>query len=135
VRTLAPRQRRRERRWRCIMTQWSAEDLAALSETRRRFIRLRLAQGCKATTETRIALVAFERGLTDRQLEQFYYVNRKGAKKRHFNTEAFAKKYGIDIRWLWDGELCGHPRGLTRKQPSKTNRRPAQPQDQGGDAG
>jgi hypothetical protein len=89
---------------------------------------LRLAQGCKATTETRIALVAFERGLSDRQLEQFYFVNRKGAKKRHFDTEAFAKKYDVDIRWIWDGELCKHPRGLARKQPSKTNRRSAQPQ-------
>jgi hypothetical protein len=78
----------------------------------------------RATTETRVAWVAYERGITDRQLEQFYYVNRKGAKQRHFNTEAFAKKYGVDTQWLWHGELIGHPRGL-RKQPSKTNRRPA----------
>jgi hypothetical protein len=55
-------------------------------------------------------------------------VNRKGAKKRHFDTEAFTKKYDVDIRWIWDGELCKQPRGLARKQPSKTNRRSAQPQ-------
>jgi hypothetical protein len=112
------------------MTQWSTEALAALSETHRRFIRLRLAQGRKATTETRVALVAFERGLSEHQLEQFYYVNRKGAKKRHFDTEAFAKKYGIDIRWIWDGDLREHTRGLSKQTP-KSGRRPAQ---SGGDA-
>jgi hypothetical protein len=112
------------------MTQWSTEALAARSETRRRFIRLRLAQGWKATTETRIALVAFERGLSEHQLEQFYFVNRKGAKKRHFDTQAFAKKQGIDIRWLWDGELCGHPRGLSKQ----TRKGSCQPAQSGGDA-
>ncbi len=117
------------------MTEWSAEELARLSETRIRRIRLRQAQqGPRSTTETRIALVAFERGISARELEQFYFVNRKGTKKRHFDTEAFAKKYGISIRWIWDGELCGHPRGLERKQTRKGSRRHAQPQDQGGDA-
>jgi hypothetical protein len=71
-----------------------------------------------ATMETRIALVAFERGISDRQLEQFYFVNRKGAKKRHFNHEAFAKAYDVDIRWIWEGELCRHPRGLKPLKPA-----------------
>ena len=83
-----------------------------------------------ATMNARIEGLAF----TDRQLEQFYYVNRKGAKKRHFDHHAFAKKYGVDIHWIWDGELCSHPRGLERKQTRKGTRRHAQPQDQGGDA-
>jgi hypothetical protein len=77
--------------------------------------------------ETRVALVAFERAISDRQLEQFYFVNRKGAKKRWFNTPAFAKKYDVDIHWLWDGDLCGHPRGLTCK-PTRKGHQPAQPQ-------
>jgi hypothetical protein len=78
--------------------------------------------------ETRIALVAFERGLSEHQLDQFYFINRKGGKKRHFDHEAFAKKYGIDIHWLWEGDLRGHPRGLTRKPTPKGGRRPAQPE-------
>jgi len=65
---------------------------------------------------------------TDRQLEQFYYVNRKGAKKRHFDSEAFAKKYGVDIHWLWEGDLCAHPRGLTRQQTRNGSGRRIQPQ-------
>jgi hypothetical protein len=68
-----------------------------------------------ATTETRIALVAFEHGISVRQLEQFYYVNRKGAKKRRFNHEAFAKAYDVDICWIWEGELCKHHRAEAPK--------------------
>jgi hypothetical protein len=86
------------------MTDWTPEELARVSAAHLRCVRLCQArQAPRATTETRIALVAFERGLTDRHLEQFYYVNRKGAKKRYFDHEAFAKKYGVDIHWLWDG--------------------------------
>jgi hypothetical protein len=111
------------------MTECSDEALATLlSEEHRRLVRIRRARDCRATTETRVALVAFELGLSDRQLEQFYCVNREGAKKRHFDREAFAKKYGIDIHWLWDGDLRGHPRGLTRKQTPKSGRLPARPQ-------
>jgi hypothetical protein len=110
------------------MTGCSEEALATLlSEKHRRLIRIRSARDCRPTTETRIALVAFDLGISDRQLEQFYFVNRKGAKKRWFDHDAFAKKYSVDIHWLWEGDLRGHPRGLTRKQPGKGGRRPAQP--------
>src|SRR5258705_2732353 len=70
-----------------------------------------------ATTETRIALVAFERGIPDRELEQFYFVNRKGAKKRHFDHQAFAKKYDVDIHWIWEGDLSKHPRSADAVKP------------------
>jgi hypothetical protein len=90
------------------MTDWTLPELAKYKAAHLRCTRLCQARNApRATSETRVALVAFERGLSDRELEQFYYVNRKGAKKRHFDTEAFAKKYDVDIRWLWDGELCG----------------------------
>jgi hypothetical protein len=108
------------------MTDWSVEDLARLEAARIRCRLRRAERGSKSTTETRIALVAFERGLSNRELERFYYVNRKGAKKRYFDEHAFAKKYGVDIHWIWEGDLRGHPRGL-RKQPRKGSRRPAQP--------
>jgi hypothetical protein len=109
------------------MNDWTPEELARISAARLRFARLSQARNeTRSTSETRIALVAFERGISDRELEQFYFLNRKGAKKRHFDDEAFAKRYGIDIRWIWDGDLCKHPRGL-RKQPRKVSR-PAQPQ-------
>jgi hypothetical protein len=107
------------------MTDWSVEDLARVSAARDRFARLRRGRASESTAETRIALVAFERGLSDRELEQFYYVNRKGAKLRHFDNEAFAKRYGVDIRWIWEGDLCKHPRGLTRQRSPANARREA----------
>lgn|SRR5882724_948133 len=74
------------------MTDWTLEELTRLKSGHDRCKRLGQARRAPAaTSETRIALVAFELGLTDRQLEQFYYVNRKGAKKRHFDHHAFAK--------------------------------------------
>jgi hypothetical protein len=84
--------------------------------------------GAPATTETRVALVAFERGISAKELERFYYVNRKGSKKRYFDNYAFAEKYGVSVHWLWEGDLCEHPRGLTRQRTRKSSRRPAQPQ-------
>ena len=94
-----------------MSADWTPEELATISAAHLGCVRLCQArQAPRATTETRIALVAFERGISDRQLEQFYYVNRKGATKRHFNHEAFAKKYDVDIRWIWEGDLCKHPR-------------------------
>jgi hypothetical protein len=102
------------------MSDWSVEDLARISAAHHRRVRLCQARNApRATSKTRIALVAFERGISDRELEQFYYVNRKGAKKRYFDDKAFAKKYDVDIHWIWDGDLCGHPRGpvLREKRP------------------
>jgi hypothetical protein len=104
------------------MTDWTPEELAA----HLRCVRLCQArQAPRATTEMRIALVAFERGISTKELERFYFVNRKGAKKRHFDHHAFAKKYGVSIHWIWDGALCEHPRGLKRQQTPKSSRRRA----------
>jgi hypothetical protein len=111
------------------MKQWTPEELAEISALHLRCVRLCQARHAPpATTETRIALVAFERGISESEMEQFYFVNRKGAKKRHFNHEAFAKKYGVDIHWLWEGDLCAHPRGLTREQTRNGSGRRIQPQ-------
>jgi hypothetical protein len=110
------------------MKQWTPEEIGRIAATRDFHVRMRQAREAPpATTETRVAWVAYERGISDRQLEQFYFYNRKNSKTRHFNTEAFAKKYGIDIQWLWHGELSEHPRGL-RKQSRKGSRPHAQPQ-------
>jgi hypothetical protein len=55
-------------------------------------------------------------------LEQFYYVNRKGATKRHFDYHAsFAKEYGVSESWIFEGFLPEHPRGLGRQRPRRTN--------------
>jgi hypothetical protein len=114
------------------MSEWTLDQVAHTATIRERNIRLGRARNAPMSiTETRVALVAFEIGISDRQFEAFYYVNRKGAKKRHFNTEAFAEKYGIDIRWLRRGELSGHPRGLCKKSRKTTRRRPVQPQEGG----
>ena len=75
-----------------------------------------LSQAMKAprsTSETRIALVSQQLGLSDADLEPFYYVNRKGSKKRYFDYEAFAQKYDVNVHWLWDGSLREHPRHPT----------------------
>jgi hypothetical protein len=74
----------------------------------------------EATDDTRIALVAHQLGLSSRDLESFYYVNRKGSKKRYFDDKAFAEKYGISVDWLRDGYLPAHPRNL---EPIKKVRR------------
>jgi hypothetical protein len=65
-----------------------------------------------ATHDTRVALVSQQLGLSDTDLELFYYVNRKGSKKRYFDYPAFAEKYGISIDWLREGYLPAHPRHL-----------------------
>jgi hypothetical protein len=74
----------------------------------------------KATTDSRVALVSQQLGLSDADLEPFYYVNRKGSKKRYFDYPAFAERYGISVDWLRDGYLPAHPRNL---EPLKTVRR------------
>jgi hypothetical protein len=89
----ASRHRRCDRQGGAIMNDWSVEDLARLSATRLRFARLRQAQrGPKSTAETRIALVAFEHGLSDSELEQFYFVNRKGRQEAPFRRARIRKK-------------------------------------------
>lgn len=77
-------------------------------------------QAPKATDDTRVALAAHQLGLSDQDLEPFYYVNRKGASKRHFDCEKFAEKYGISADWLRHGYLPAHPRHL---KPIKKGRR------------
>src|SRR5260221_12887085 len=66
----------------------------------------------KATDDARVALVSQQLGLSNQDLESFYYVNRKGSKKRYFDYHAFAEKYGISVDWLLDGYLPAHPRHL-----------------------
>ena len=106
-------------------SDWSVEDLARIAAARQRHVRLGQARNApRSTSETRVALVAFERGIPDSELEQFWYVNRKGAKQRFFNHEAFAKKYGVDIHWVWDGELSRHPRGPAPRSETRSNVRP-----------
>jgi hypothetical protein len=50
------------------MTECSDEALATILSGRR-LVRIRRARDCRATTETRVALMAFELGLSDPQLE------------------------------------------------------------------
>jgi hypothetical protein len=90
--------------WRVqIMSEWTLEELAKLQATRLRRIRLCQARNAPpATTETRIALVAFELGLSDSKLEQFYFVNRKGAKTplRHRSLrEKIWRRYPLNLGW------------------------------------
>ena len=91
-----------------VMTDWSAEDLAGIAKTRERYVRLRKAQRApRSPCENRIALVAHERGLTERDLEKF----RKG-RGRRFDYHAFAYQHGISLDWLFTGDLKIHPRRL-----------------------
>ena len=66
-------------------------------------------------------LVASELGLYEEDLEGFFYVNREGAKKRHFDYHAFAKKYGVATDWIFDGFLSEHPRSSKRTRHPRTN--------------
>jgi hypothetical protein len=74
-----------------------------------------------STDETRIALVSLQLGLSEKDLEAFYYVRRKGSKNRHFNYARFADEYGVSLDWLYHGYLPEHP----RLKPLKTLRRTA----------
>jgi hypothetical protein len=51
----------------------------------------------KAVAETRVILVASQLGLSEEEIDRFYFVRRKGTKNRHFDYQAFAKKYGVSI--------------------------------------
>jgi hypothetical protein len=90
---------------------WSEEDLARLSVAQLRFTRLNQARQSRSTSESRVALVAFERGISTKQLARFYYVKRKGGKTRYFDYRGFAEKYDISIDWIFAGFICEHPHG------------------------
>jgi hypothetical protein len=47
----------------------------------------------KAEPETRVLLIANERGLTEKQLQEFYFQRRNNTKPR-FDYQLFAKKTG-----------------------------------------
>jgi hypothetical protein len=107
VRTLVTRMARS----RPSASDWSEEDLARISAARLRFTRLSQARQSRSTPEARVALVAFERGISTKQLGRFYFVKRKGGKNRYFDYRAFAEKYDISIDWIFAGFICEHPRG------------------------
>jgi hypothetical protein len=87
-----------------------------------RGIRIRRAEnGAWATTETRVALIVSERGLTKKQLAKYWVRRRKNCKPR-FDYWAFAKAQDISTDWLFDGDLQGHPRG-TPPRPHPGSRR------------
>jgi hypothetical protein len=85
-----------------------------------RGIRIRQTQeGARATTETRVALIVAERGLTEKQLAKFYVSRRKNSKPR-FDYWAFAKAQDISTDWLFEGDIRAHPRGTaSRPHPSR----------------
>src|ERR1700682_3078404 len=63
----------------------------------------------KADMHTRMLLIVSERGLTQKQLQKFYFTRRKGSKPR-FDYFLFAQKQQISLEWLMDGVLSLHPR-------------------------
>jgi hypothetical protein len=86
-----------------------------------RGIRIRKAQdGARATTETRIALIVAERGLTEKQLAK-YWVSRRKNGKLWFDDWRFAEDQGISPDWLFEGDLRSHPRG-TAPRPHQPRR-------------
>jgi hypothetical protein len=66
----------------------------------------------QANEATRVALVSHQLGLSELDLEPFYYVRRKGSKHRLFDLARFATEYGISLDWLYHGYLPEHPRHL-----------------------
>ncbi|MDB5610267.1 MAG: hypothetical protein JWP25_7167 [Bradyrhizobium sp.] len=61
----------------------------------------------KPSLKTRVALIAHQRGITEKQLEKFN-VGCRGGKR--FDYVAFAEKQKISLDWLIDGTLALHPR-------------------------
>jgi hypothetical protein len=78
-----------------------------------------------STDATRIALVSFQLGLSEEDLEAFYYVRRKGSKNRHFNYARFSDEYGVSLDWLYHGYLPEHPRHLKLLKKRGRKKRPA----------
>jgi hypothetical protein len=86
-----------------------------------RGIRIRRAEnGAWATTETRVALIVAERGLTEKQLAKYWVSWRKGSKPR-FDYGAFAEAQDISTDWIFDGDIRAHPRG-TAPRPHQPRR-------------
>jgi hypothetical protein len=76
-----------------------------------RGIRIRKAEkGARATTETRVALIVAERGLTKKQMAKFWVRRRKNCQPR-FDHWRFAEDQGISPDWLFEGDIRSHPRG------------------------
>jgi hypothetical protein len=86
------------------------EDAAKSPEFRTDCARARNAP--QANEATRVALVSHQLGLSELDLEPFYYVRRKGSKHRFFDLARFANEYGISLDWLYHGYLPEHPRHL-----------------------
>jgi hypothetical protein len=86
------------------------DDAAKSPEFRTDCARARNAP--QANEATRVALVSHQFGLSELDLEPFYYVRRKGSKHRLFDLARFANEYGISLDWLYHGYLPEHPRHL-----------------------
>jgi hypothetical protein len=69
----------------------------------------------RANTERRLALIVAERGISDKELEQF-----RGSRRNSkvFKYPAFCKKYQISLEWLLDGDLKGL-REMAQRCPSQ----------------
>jgi hypothetical protein len=86
-----------------------------------RGIRIRKTEeGARATTETRVALIVAERGLTEKQLAK-YWVSRRKNSKLWFDHWRFAEDQGISPDWLFEGDIRAHPRG-TAPRPHRSRR-------------
>ncbi len=82
-----------------------------------RGIRIRRAQeGARSTEETRVLLIAHERGLTAKQLAKFWTQRRKNG-RAWFDYEAFAEAQDISLDWLFEGDIRAHPRGTAPRPP------------------
>jgi hypothetical protein len=82
-----------------------------------RGIRIRKAEkGARATTETRVALIVAERGLTKKQMAKFWVRRRKNCKPR-FDHWAFAKAQDVSTDWLFHGDIRAYPRGTAPRPP------------------
>jgi hypothetical protein len=94
-----------------------------------RLHRLRDAAACRATTATRVQLIAHNLGISDAELDGFYFKRKSNAKHRHFDDEAFSKAYGVSVHWLWHGMLSQYPKGLSRPPQRPPQRRQQQQVD------
>jgi hypothetical protein len=62
-----------------------------------------------ANKHTRLALIVAERGINETELQEFW-----GRRGNAFDYYAFAKRYGVSIDWLLDGDLRGLRETVTR---------------------